>query len=97
MQAITTKYYGQTNTRPSCIVAKASAGKTHYTLGEIDAAMDAAHAEKTPAEMHRFVALALTRKLGWNWDAENMVSGSLSDGSDVHVLCVRCVANADGI
>lgn len=75
MQAITTKFFGPTNSRSACVIAKAQAGKlTHswdYSLGV--------------TENHAAAARALAAKLNWSgaWYA-----GGLPDGTGDVFVCV---------
>lgn len=73
MQAIQTKYIGPTNYRPSRIVAKCDAGKLTVSW-DYSLGVDGNH----------FAAcVALMDKLEWNG---HVASGTLSDGTFVHVL-----------
>ena len=76
MQAIRTKYLGPTNNRCPRIKATAAAGSVTvpYNSGlEI-------------SENHRAAAEALMEKFDWNWGPVTMSTGTLKDGSFVHVF-----------
>lgn len=60
MQAVTTKYHGPTNTKPSRIIARA-AGKS-VTMSPDDSTK--MHHE----DIHAAAAQALVQKLGWSGD-----------------------------
>lgn len=64
MQAITTKYYGPTNTKPARIRAKACAGTNWFSYN---------HAVSNP---HREAAEALRDTLGWEG---RLIEGGLPD------------------
>lgn len=74
MQAIVTKWLPCTNTKPNRIKASCPAGSL---------TMSSDHG-------HRHVAEKLVEKLGWTHaNYGTLVSGSLSDGSEVHVMTCR--------
>jgi hypothetical protein len=75
MQAITTKYYGPTNTKGSKFVAECEAGRIAIPY---DYDLDS-------EENHIAAANALLAKLGWD-DRWNIVSGGMKDGRWSHVL-----------
>lgn len=71
MQAIQTRYYGPTNTRPARIRAWAAAGNISVSVHTIPA----------NANRHRFAAVALCAKLKWSASiSNNLIQGSLPDG-----------------
>ncbi len=74
MQAIITKYYGPSNTKGSRIKAKCSSGS--ITVGyPYHLSGDA---------VHRFAAVALCDKMGWN--SSNLVGGTLPNGQHCFVF-----------
>ena len=75
MQAIQTKYHGPTDVKGSRISATCAAGRV---------VVDYDHALNND-QNHKRAAAALLRKLGWVGRA-NVSSGTLKDGSCVHVL-----------
>ena len=77
MQAITTKYLGPTNYRPSRIKARCQAG-THTVSWDYGISDD---------DNHRAAALTLMGKLGWLEDGLTIIgSGTTHDNLGVHVL-----------
>lgn len=77
MQAIITKYYGATNTRPSKIVAKSASG--------LKVSCNYDH-EYTADRNHELAAKKLCAKLGWTND---LIGGGLSNSSEVWVMIPR--------
>lgn len=77
MQAITTTYYGATNTRSSKIVAKSASG--------LKLSLSYDH-EYTADKMHERAARALCDKYGWT---NELIGGGLSDSSEVWVMIPR--------
>lgn len=77
MQAIQTKYHGPTNYNGSRISATCDAGRVVVPYN---------HALSID-DNHRAAADTLIRKIGWNSEHRplNWTSGSLKDGSYVHV------------
>jgi hypothetical protein len=73
MQAITTKFFGPTNTRGARLIAKAEAGS--ITVG-YDYALSG-------EQNHAAAAQALTVKFGWSG---TLVSGQTHTGDFVHVF-----------
>jgi hypothetical protein len=76
MQAIQTKFLGATNHRGSRVKAIAAAGS-------VTLSWDYA---KTTEDNHRAAANALMEKLDWNWGPVTMSTGTLKDGTFVHVF-----------
>lgn len=76
MQAIQTRYYGPTNTRPARIRAWATAGNISVSVHVI------------PANENRFrhAALALCLRLNWSILPEILLEGSLPNGDTVFVF-----------
>lgn len=80
MQAITTKYLGPTNHRPSRIKAECDAGSLTLGYHMLD------HSPLIRGDdAHQRAAYALLLQLGWadQWD---LASGTLKRGGEVHVL-----------
>ena len=76
MQAIQTKFLGATNHRGSRVKATSAAGSLtlswDYGISNED--------------NHTAAAEALMEKLDWNWGPVTMSSGTLKDGTFVHVF-----------
>lgn len=77
MQAIVTKYYGATNTKPSKIVAKSASG--------LKVSVSYEH-EYNADENHRRAAQALCDKYKWT---NALLGGGLSDSEEVWVMIPR--------
>ena len=76
MQAIQTKYLGATNHRGERVKATAAAGSVTLSWDY----------ELNNEGNHRAAAEALMEKLDWNWGPVTMSTGTLKDGSFVHVF-----------
>lgn len=74
MQAIQTKYFGPSNVKGSRVKATCAAKSIFL---DWDDALDS-------LENHRVAARVLGLRLGWEW--KRFGSGSLKDGSYVHVF-----------
>lgn len=74
MQAITTTYFGATNTKPAKIIARSASGIRVSV--SYDSSLNA-------DDMHRVAAEKLCAKLGWTGD---LVQGGLNDRSEVFVF-----------
>lgn len=77
MQAIHTKFFGPTNSRPARIKATADAGS-------MTVSWDYARDVQTN---HELAALALAKKLGWDEYDGRWVAGSLPGEGYAHVFC----------
>ena len=75
MQAITTRYIGATNTKPSRLVATTASGLRHAM--SYNSACDAADNKGGDEAAHRIVAEALRDKLHWKG---KLIAGGLKDG-----------------
>lgn len=78
MQAITTKYLGCTNNRPSRIVARAEVRRKTVAW---DYNLDV-------EGNHKAAAMALVKDLGWDRDGSSWVHGGLPDQSGYAFVCV---------
>ena len=70
-QAITTKYFGPTDSRGSRVKATAQAGSVTIPWD---------HALNSP-DNHAAAAFALAKKYDWDKRAKRMIGGALHDGS----------------
>lgn len=74
MQAIITKWHGQTATRPARISATADAGRVYIRVAGVDGIHYSGSYDEA---IHRTAAQKLCKKFGWRWCH---VPGALHNG-----------------
>jgi hypothetical protein len=82
MQAIETKYLCPTNCRASRIVATCEAKRKIFSYSSL---VTAFRNQNTANDIHQMAAILLAEELDW-LDGYHLVSGTIKNGNDVHVL-----------